>query len=149
MNMPDIRVATLDDAQAIAGLCSQLGYPTTPPQSAARLTAVVRSDGHAVLVACLSDGLVVGWAHVFLALRIESNTFAELGGFVVAEAHRGLGIGRALLAAAEEWCVEQGVFKLRVRTRSGRVDARAFYEGFGFALAKKQHVYDKRLGPSA
>ena len=147
--MPQIRVATLGDAHVIAGLCSQLGYPTTGPPSVARLTAVVRSSGHAVLVACLSDGLVVGWVHVFLALRVESNTFAELGGLVVAEAHRGRGIGRALLVAAEEWGVEQGVFKLRVRTRSGRMEARAFYERLGFELAKEQHVYDKRLGPSA
>jgi GNAT superfamily N-acetyltransferase len=147
--MPQIRAATLDDADAIAGLCAQLGYPTTGPISAVRLTAVLRSTGDAVFVACLSDGLVVGWVHVFLALRIESNTFAELGGFVVAETHRGRGIGRALLVAAEQWGVEQGVFKLRVRTRSGRVEARAFYERLGFELIKEQHIYDKGLGPSA
>ncbi len=145
MIKPQIRTATLDDAHVIADLCSQLDYPTTEPQSATRLAKVLRSREHALLVACLSGGLVVGWIHVFIALRVESDSFAELGGFVVAEQHRGLGIGGVLLAAAEEWGSAKGVLKLRVRTRSDREGARSFYERLGFTVAKEQHVYDKNL----
>ena len=149
MNTPVVRAATLADAPAIADLCTQLGYPTSAAQSVARLTGALQSIDNAVLVACLSDELVVGWIHVFLARRIESNPFAELGGFVVAEQYRGRGFGKVLLAAAEDWCAEQGVLRLRVRTRSERAGARGFYERLGFSLAKEQHVYDKPLGPSA
>ncbi len=149
MNTPTIRAATLDDASVIADLCTQLGYPTSVSQSVARLTAAIQSIDNAVLVACLSGGLIVGWIHVFVARRVESGTFAELGGLVVAEQYRGRGFGKVLLAAAEDWCAEQGVLRLRVRTRSERAGARGFYERLGFSLAKEQHVYDKPLGPNA
>jgi GNAT superfamily N-acetyltransferase len=144
---PQIRAAKLNDAAAIADLSTELGYPTSAGQSLERLQAVLERDDHAVLVACPADSSVVGWVHVFVAHRIESDAFAELGGFVVAEQHRGGGIGRALLVAAKEWVVARGIAKLRVRSRSGRVEAHAFYERLGFTLSKEQHVYEKDVVP--
>ncbi len=139
-----IRLAKAEDAAAIAGLSKQLGYPATAEQSKSRLEAVIGSNEHAVFTAC-DGGEVVGWVHVFLALRVESDPFAELGGFVVSASHRRRGIGRRLLAAAEDWTAGRGVTKLRVRSRLEREDARAFYENLGFSVTKEQRVYDKSL----
>ena len=146
MEAPDIEIrnARMSDAEAIARLSDQLGYPTSIRQSERRLVAVLSSSDHAVLVACL-HATVVGWIHVFRAPRIESEPFAEIGGFVVAESHRRRGIGRCLLAAAEKWALESGFKKLRVRSRSDRNDARRFYENLGFAMYKEQRVFDKPL----
>lgn len=144
MEMTEIRSASMSDASAIAELSHQLGYPTSGEQAESRLSAVLGSTEHAVIVACV-DGDLVGWIHVFLALRIESDQFAELGGFVVAETHRRRGIGRRLLATVEQWVVTHGVAMLRVRSRSDRTDARAFYENLGFSVTKEQHVFDKAL----
>ncbi len=143
--MPDpvIRVALPADASAIADLSSQLGYPILADQAAERLAAILAMNDQAVLIACHADGPAVGWVHVFRALRIESRAFAEIGGLVVDEKHRGRGHGRRLVAAAEDWAMARGLTKLRVRTRSGRADARAFYENLGFDLAKEQHIYDR------
>ena len=105
----------------------------------------MESEGHCVLVACSTEAEVVGWVHVFQTVRVESESFAELGGLVVAEEHRGSGIGSALVTAAEQWAKAQRIGKLRVRTRSGRADAHAFYRRMGFSLNKEQHVYDKPL----
>ena len=140
----EIRIARMSDAEAIACLSDQLGYPTSIRQSECRLAAVLSSRDHAVFVACL-HAMVVGWVHVFWAQRIESDPFAEIGGFVVAESHRRCGIGRRLLAVAEEWALESGFKKLRVRSRSNRNDARRFYENLGFAMYKEQRVFDKPL----
>lgn len=148
LTISNIRVATLNDAAAIADLATQLGYPTATVLSADRLGTILARDEHAVLVAVISDRSLVGWIHVFEAHRVESDRFAELGGFVVAEQYRGCGIGRSLLSAAEEWVVARGMAKLRARTRSDRVGAHNFYERFGFELTKQQHVYDLVIGPS-
>lgn len=95
------------------------------------------------MFAAYLDDQVVGWVHVFLAQRIESEPFAELGGLVVAESHRRHGIGGRLLGRAEEWSVGCGAAKLRVRVRYGRDKARTFYQNLGFTLEKEQGVFDK------
>jgi hypothetical protein len=46
-----IRPATLDDADAIAGLVSMLGYPTTPAAMRARLETLLANADHVTLVA--------------------------------------------------------------------------------------------------
>ncbi len=146
MEQVETRKALLADAAVVAELSTQLGYPSSVRQLVDRLVSILDSSEHLVLVAHLPDGEVVGWIHVFLALRIESDSFAELGGFVVTERLRSRGIGRALLEVAEKWVERQGIKKLRVRTRSTRRDAQAFYEKLGFSLTKQQHVYDKPVG---
>ena len=78
----DIRNATLKDASALARLSTQLGYSTSLVESKDRLSGILGSDEHAVIVACLGDGTVVGWVHAYLALSVESNPFVEIGGFV-------------------------------------------------------------------
>ena len=149
MDAINIRSATVDDSLALADLSTQLGYPTSPIQSANRIGVILDSKEHAILVACLTEGTVVGWVHVFLAFRVEADQFAEIGGFVVAEEFRRRGIGRSLLAAAEEWVIQNGITKLRVRSRSSREDTHTFYERLGFSKSKKQHVFDKSLKTDA
>ena len=141
-----IRNATVGDAPAVADLAGQLGYPTTPEDAAARLGPIMADGGQAFLVA-ETKGVVVGWIHVHVTRLVEAAPFAELGGFVVDEAHRGQGVGRVLMAAAEDWIREEGVAKLRIRTRSDREGAHAFYAARGFNLVKQQHIFDKPMDP--
>jgi len=144
-----VRAAMLEDSSTIEELSAQLGYASSSDETADRLTALLCSEDHGVFVACLAGGMVIGWVHVFAALRVESAPFAELGGFVVAESHRGRGFGRRLLNSAELWSAERGMLKLRVRTRIERKEAHAFYSRMGFSRTKEQRVYDKSLGPVA
>lgn len=145
MNSIRIRDATREDASAITELSRQLGYPASLRQCQGRLDSILVSREHSVVVACGSDGSTVGWIHVFVAHRVESDSFAELGGFVVDENHHGIGIGKRLLAAAEEWVICCGLPHLRVRSRTNRTGAVAFYERMGFAKTKDQCVFDKPM----
>jgi GNAT superfamily N-acetyltransferase len=145
MDSINIRKAALTDAAAVTELSAQLGYPTSVGQLQNRLSAILNSNEHTVFVACLSEGNVIGWIHVFLTQRVESNPFAELGGLVVSEHYKRKGVGKRLLAAAEEWARQKGLLKLRVRSRIQRNDARAFYEHMGFSISKDQHVFEKPL----
>lgn len=142
-----LRQATRKDAPAIADLSVQLGYPDPTRQTPQRLEFLILSPDHVVFVACLVDGTVVGWCHAFLAYRVESDPFTELGGIVVDEKHRGQGIGWSLLGAVEDWVRDRGISKLRVRSRSERVKTHGFFGRLGFQLVKGQHVFDKILDP--
>jgi GNAT superfamily N-acetyltransferase len=140
----EIRPALVTDAAAISGLSGQLGYPTSQRQAEQRLGAILGSKDQAVLVA-LVDRQVVGWLHICLCPVITSDPFAEICGLVVSHSHRRCGLGRRLLAAAEMWATRSGVSTLRVRSRSDRDDARAFYGNLGFTIRKEQRVFDKSL----
>ena len=140
-----IRKAELDDAPMIADLSNQLGYQSTVEQAENRLTTILNSEDHAVLLVCLSDGEVVGWIHTFLSFRVESDCFAEIGGLVVLSLYQNSGFGKKLIAAAEEWTIQKGINKLRVRSRCDRSDALAFYKQQGFSKTKLQQVFDKDL----
>jgi ribosomal protein S18 acetylase RimI-like enzyme len=148
MSPLEIREALPTDVAALAELSGQLGYPSSVQEISGRLERILGSGEHLVLTAIRPDGSVVGWIHVFIALRVESDGFAEIGGLVVTEELRGRGVGRSLLRAAEKWVADQETRKLRVRTRSTRDDARAFYERLGFCHTKQQHVYDKLVEPA-
>src|SRR4051794_17375108 len=107
-----IREASAADARALADLATQLGYPSTPEQSAARLATLGGPD-HAILVAEDENRRVVGWIHVLARRHLETDPFAEIGGLVVDEACRGRGIGRLLVDAAVAWAQEHGFGELR------------------------------------
>jgi GNAT superfamily N-acetyltransferase len=140
-----IRDARVEDASSLAGLSRTLGYPASTEEVLARLLPILASENDCALVACVSDGSVVAWVHVFLTHRIETDRFAELGGLVVAEDQRGEGIGASLMAAAEDWAIDHGVNRIRVRSRSTRVIAHSFYQGLGFTRIKEQGVFEKTL----
>jgi GNAT superfamily N-acetyltransferase len=143
--MARIRPMTAADAPLVAELTTQLGYPSTAPETAERLALLAASpDLHAVLVA-EADGRAIGWVHVELDASLVSGTKANIGGLVVDEAHRSGRIGAELLAAAEAWARERGVTRMIVRSRVTRERAHRFYEREGYELVKTSHVFEKPL----
>jgi hypothetical protein len=56
-----VRPATIDDADALASLSGELGYPATATQLGARLQSLLtREHDHVVLVATIEEA-IVGW----------------------------------------------------------------------------------------
>ncbi|HEX9009910.1 MAG TPA: GNAT family N-acetyltransferase [Holophagaceae bacterium] len=145
--MPDaltIRPARPGDADRLACLTGQLGYPAPPEAIQDRLDRLMAVEDQVVLVA-EGDGEVVGWAQVGRGLTLESGAQAELVGLVVDEAWRGRGIGAALVAAAEDWARDRGLPRLRVRSNVTREATHRFYRNLGFEEAKRQVVFRKAL----
>jgi len=140
-----LRTAGPHDAEEIARLATQLGYPPSPEEIRARIERVMAEKLGRIIAAVDDSGAVLGWTHVFVAYRIESEPFAEIGGLVVDESHRNRGIGRILLEEAEKWAAASGVSTLRVRSNMIRRDAHRFYERAGYSCSKTQGVFDKRL----
>jgi GNAT superfamily N-acetyltransferase len=127
---PTIRDARPADADAIARLLTQLGYPTEAEAMASRLDRLL-IVGDRVVVAEV-DGAVVGLAHLQVTPAIERDRpAAKLGALVVDEAQRGHGIGRALVEAMEAEARRRGCELLYLTTAERRDDAHAFYERVG------------------
>ncbi len=139
-----VRVASVGDAEAIAGLSDQLGYPADDDMLRKRLSALLGSTLDSVYVA-EANGAVVGWIHVFASVRLESVAMAEIGGLIVDEPHRGKGVGERLVKEAEGWAQRLGLSRIRVRTRATRTEAHRFYAREGYRRTKLQHVLDKAL----
>ncbi len=140
-----IRVAIPGDGPAVGPLATELGYPNNRAETADRLGRVLATPGNRVLVAETEEQEVIGWIHVFGTVRVESEGFAELGGLVVAEIWRRRGVGAQLVAAAEQWAIENGYLRLRIRSREERTEAHRFFERLGFVAHKTQHVFDRLL----
>lgn len=140
-----IRVAGAGDADAVAGLLAQLGYPADPGEIPARLAAVVAADG-VVLCAGEPSGAVLGLVgvHAFPVLHAPAPA-AYITALVVANGARGGGVGRALVAAAEAWARERGCGRLTVTSAEHRGDAHAFYPAAGLPYTGRR--YSRPLPP--
>jgi GNAT superfamily N-acetyltransferase len=139
----NIREAKKSDSVALAKLSVELGYPTTTEEMESRFDNVLSMPDNGIYVAELDS--IVGWIHVALIQTLESNAFVEICGIVVAESHRGSGIGTRLIAVAESWAREKKCYQLRVRTNILREKTRMFYRELGFQSKKTQEVFDKIL----
>jgi GNAT superfamily N-acetyltransferase len=139
------RKAGTGDEEALAVLCGELGYPSSAKEIVERLSHFLDREEHFVLVATNDSDTPVGWIHAFIAYRVETNTFAEIGGMVVSEYHRGTGIGTELLKMAEEWARSHKVRVIRVRSNIVRERAHVFYERAGYLQSKTSHIFQKPL----
>ena len=142
-----VRRARRGDAERIAQLCGELGYPATAAQIATRLPRLTPASKHAVFVAESPDagtGLI-GWVHVSVAHLLESDIGAEINGLVVAEGQRSAGAGAKLLEAAEEWARRRGCRGMNVRSNVIRERAHVFYERSGYEHYKTQKAFRKAL----
>ncbi len=137
----NIREAKKTDAIALAKLSGELGYPTTAEDMESRFDKLSAKSDNGIYVAELDS--IVGWIHVSVIQSLESNPFVEICGLVVAESHRGTGIGTRLVAMAESWAQEKGYNQIRVRTNILREETRRFYRQVGFQFKKTQEVFDK------
>jgi GNAT superfamily N-acetyltransferase len=127
-----IRAAGAADAAALAALLGQLGYPTDAAELPAQLAAVAGAEG---TVLCAVDGpseAVLGLValHAYPVIHAAAPT-AYITALVVDAAARGRGVGRAMVAAAEEWARARGCRRLTVTSAERRADAHAFYPAAG------------------
>ena len=142
-----IRKARRSDADRIAQLSGELGYPASAAQIAVRLRQLTPVSKHAVFVAESPEAAtgVVGWVHVSVSHLLESDVRAEVNGLIVAEGQRSAGAGAKLLEAAEAWARRRGCRGMNVRSNVIRERAHKFYERQGYEHYKSQKAFRKPL----
>ena len=133
-----IRSASREDAEVMAGLLAELGYPTPASALPERLRSV-ESEGGAVFLAVNSDGVALGLASVASHSTLHADApVAYITALVTSAVARGGGVGRALVAAAEQWAREEGCVKLSVTSAEHRADAHAFYPRCGMPYSGRR-----------
>ncbi len=125
-----VRDAMTADAAAVAGLLGELGYPASPGEVATRL---LRPGERVVLAE--SDQLAVGLAALTIGPMLQhARPVARVTALVVSEPARALGVGRRLMARAEELARDAGCagIELTSAMRPERDAAHRFYEALGY-----------------
>jgi GNAT superfamily N-acetyltransferase len=137
-----IREARPEDWTAVAELLAQLGRPDVRGTAEEDAAGVVferyleRPD--AVLLVAEDDGSVVGLLDMEYRVRLNFTTpQAWIPDLVVAEDWRSGGVGRALLARAEELAREEGCWGMALESATWRERAHAFYVREGWTDAGK------------
>lgn len=139
-----IRAANARDAEAIARLSTELGYPNSEEEMRARIERLLQSDNYFLVVA-EQGSEVIGWIAAERRLLLESGERAEIVGLIVSQSARRAGTGQALVDAAEQWARRHGMATISVRSNVARAESHPFYERLGYVRTKTQHAYLKAL----
>ena len=125
------RRATPADAPDVANLLAQLGYPSSADVIPDRLAAIER-EGGAVFVVTNADDRILGLASASRHATLHAGAqVAYITALVTSDDVRGQGVGRAMVAAIEQWAREAGCTRLSVTSAEHRADAHKFYPRCG------------------
>jgi GNAT superfamily N-acetyltransferase len=140
----DLRSASLIDADDVAALLTELGYPCDRDEAARRILAITDNDRQALVVARVG-GMVSGLVALdFMYYLPLGTTTCRITALVVTTSARGQGLGRQLLREAERRARAGGAARLELTSGSQRTDAHAFYRACGFGDGTLRFI--KRLG---
>ena len=127
-----IRDAIIEDASVIATLLGELGYPSQPDGVRARLARLLASEGSRVFVAERAAKVLGVLALHRMPVLTSLNDIAMIIALVVTERERRAGVGRLLIARAEDEARAWQCGRIMVTSAERRADAHAFYQTLGY-----------------
>ena len=140
----DLRSAMIADADDVARLLSELGYPCEVDDAVERIDAIAGNDRQALVLA-RRDGAVCGLIALDFMYYLPLGTITcRVTALVVTPTAQGLGIGRQLLKEAERRARSGGASRIELTSGSQRTEAHAFYRACGYKDSSVRFV--KQLG---
>jgi GNAT superfamily N-acetyltransferase len=128
---PKLRDAKPGDAARIVELIQFLGHQVSEKQVKKNLAAL-KKLGETPLVATL-EKKVIGLVGLHRMVTVHRPApVGRIPVLVVAEEVQGLGLGRMLVEAAEQWCRKKGCQLIEVTSNDRRAEAHAFYRHMGY-----------------
>jgi ribosomal protein S18 acetylase RimI-like enzyme len=126
-----VRPAAAPDAERLAALLTDEGYPAGATDLAARIEVFSRPESR-VLVA-VAGGEVIGFVAFHVLPRFETDErFARIVTLVVDPGVRERGIGRRLMTEVEAAAKAEGVAFLEITAGHHRPEARKLFESLGY-----------------
>src|SRR5947209_2561645 len=132
------------DAEVVATLAGELGYPNEVESIRERIRVIGGFDLDLLLVAVDATDRPVGFIQAHRVCIIEVGFRVEILGLVVSSSARRSGIARRLIAEMERWAKSIGAEAISVRSSTERIEAHLFYPALGYTKIKTQAVYAKR-----
>lgn len=148
MTAPIFRHAARQDVPAVIALLADdmLGQGRESPDPAAYLAAfdAMQAEGaNHLILGTLGGRIVACYQITFISgLSLTAARRAQIEGVRVSAAHRGLGIGAALIGDAEARARAAGCRLLQFTTNRARGDAHRFYDRLGFTPS---HIGYKKI----
>jgi len=140
----DLRSAMIADADDVARLLTELGYPCEIDEAADRIHAIEGNDRQALVLA-RRDGAVCGLIALDFMYYLPLGTITcRVTALVVTPTAQGLGIGRQLLKEADRRARSGGASRIELTSGSQRTEAHAFYRACGYKDSSVRFV--KQLG---
>jgi ribosomal protein S18 acetylase RimI-like enzyme len=126
-----LRPADPADADAIASLFTDEGYPAGPSDIVVRLERF--GSPHSRVVVAEHDGAMLGFIAVHALPRFEhDDRILRILALVVDAGARERGVGRTLMAEAERIGTELGAAFVEITAGHHRPEARHLYESLGY-----------------
>ena len=128
---PKLRDAKPSDAARLVELIHELGHEVTEKQVRKNL-AELKKVSETPIVATL-DKKVIGLVGMHRMVTVHrAAPVGRIPVLVVAREAQGLGLGRKLVEAVEQWCHKKGCQLIEVTSNDRRADAHAFYRHMGY-----------------
>jgi len=133
----EIRMATEADAEKIAGLLAQLGYPRSEGFIREKIRELTNHPAGELAVA-IDGGTVVGFISLhFIPQLALPGDFARISYLCVDESFRGQGVGQQLESYCERRARERGCNRIELHCHSRREQAHRFYFRQGYEESPK------------
>lgn len=140
MNELNLREATPDDADVIAELLAELGYPVDPADIPLRIETV-RLEGGEVFLAIDSSEVPLGVMALsrHSAIHIPAP-IAYIDALVTSSKARRRGVGRFLVSEAKRWAENAGCARLTLTSAEHRTAAHEFYPSCGMPYTGRRYA---------
>ena len=149
-----IRLAQLSDRDQLVRLLEALWPKTSAEEHARELTLILEGKAPVtmpliILVAEASDRILTGFLEIDLRSHADGCNPARPVGYVegwyVAENQRHSGIGKKLLAVAEDWARSQGCVEIASDTWVDNEVSQRVHEALGYEVVDRCVHYRKTL----
>jgi len=137
-----LRLASAADAESIATMFTDEGYPAGPSDIVTRLGRF--ATPHARVIVAEHDGALLGFVAIHALPRFEHDDWiVRILALVVDAGARERGVGRALMAEAEAVGREIGAAFIELTAGHHRPEARHLYESLGYDASVTAYLRKK------
>ncbi|MEA2630491.1 MAG: hypothetical protein QOE66_710 [Chloroflexota bacterium] len=137
-----LRPALPGDAEAIATMFTDEGYPAGPSDIATRLERFATPEARVIVAE--HDGALLGFIAIHALPRFEHDDWiVRVLALVVDAGARERGVGRSLMAEAERVGRELGAAFIELTAGHHRPEARQLYESLGYDASVTAYLRKK------